>query len=689
MARGGGTMMCEARKIVFTVIVSFLILTVFASVSEAKTIYVPDDYAKIQWAIDNASAGDTIIVRDGTYVENVDVDKSLTIISENGSANCIVDAGGSGSAFTLNADGIKIEGFTVRNAGALWNAGIKVCSNNNCITGNKILNNSYGILLIYSNNNSIVNNKILNNALYYPGILLHYSNNNRITGNNISLNGGGITLDYSNNNCIRDNKILNNYGIGIASFTPSDNNIITGNGILNNGDCGIILVSDNSIITDNKILNNCDGIHLIHSSNNSITGNNISLNSHYGILLYYSGSNKIYLNNFINNNVANAAYYPYSNVWNSIEEIIYTYNGNTYKNYLGNYWSDYTGSDADGDGIGDTPYSIRSDADDADNYPLMQPFENYFQPTSTLKPKPKVTISYEWHDGYINLTIQLRNEGEGSNFGGVHIRLENATFVSVDKGTFDSVTAYDIIDPEAVDRDPANHTMKIEEKPNVIELYVKGDSAQATARIKPGAGDGLKIYYRAWLKDKDDTVYNPYTGKYEAYVARDPVEEPGDPRSRNPPYSRHVGDDGFSFIDYKCHDIRIGNVKILPVPYEYQDGAQWCALASAAILLRYYGYDVHLWDIARDLNLAKTEGVTLKEIESYLKEKYNLKTDLTTIWFPSKKSVIKRLINEGKPVIFSISNESKSKSGYEERKFGHGVIVVGYMESEDDFYIYM
>jgi len=42
-----------------------LSLFAFAGVASAKTIYVPDNHARIQSAVDNASAGDTIIVRDG------------------------------------------------------------------------------------------------------------------------------------------------------------------------------------------------------------------------------------------------------------------------------------------------------------------------------------------------------------------------------------------------------------------------------------------------------------------------------------------------------------------------------------------------------------------------------------------------------------------------------------------------
>jgi len=268
----------------------------FASVSSAKTIYVPDDYENIQWAVDNASAGDTIIVRDGVYYENVFVDKQLKIKSENGSANCVVNAADLyDDVFYITADYVEISGFTIKGA---EDAGINLFEGDYCIISN----------------NSIKNN--------YWGINLHYSNNNTISGNSI-------------------------------------------------------------------IENNVNGIYIWGSNNNTISENNIE-NNECGIQIGSSNKNIIYLNNFKNN--TNHVYsYASTNIWNSTEMITYKYKGKQYTNYTGNYWSDYTGSDTNGDGIGDTPYSIYGDKD---YHPLMKTFENYFAPEQ----KPSVSISTDKYE---------------------------------------------------------------------------------------------------------------------------------------------------------------------------------------------------------------------------------------------------------------------------------------------------
>ena len=581
MAGGGAVMKREAGKFVFTVF-AFLVLTAFASVSAAKTIYVPDDYEKIQWAVDNASDGDTIIVRDGIYYvfwKSITVSKQLTIKSENGSDNCIVNGSWWLDVFTLEADGIRIEGFTITGG---WD-GIHILSNNNIIINNNISsNNGDGIVLEYSNNNSVSNNDISSNywhgiSLYYSnnnsiseniissnrygyglylgysnktiirknefindglfveysygnivednnvngkplvyledesdriidnagqvilvrcknitvmnseltntdvgielwqsdnclisnnnissnyrhgidlwyssnnsisnndissnnydGISLWYSNNNSISNNDVSNNGLGIYIDYSNNNSISNNNILNNYiGIFIGSSNNNTieineflddglfvcdsyrnevrNNTVNGkplvyledesdefidnagqvilvkcknitvmNAELTNTDVGIeLLMSNNCSILNNNISNNYYGIYLRYSNNNIISKNDISSNNRYGIDLENSNNNIIYLNNFINNTY-NAFSYG-NNIWNSTEPIKYTYRGSTFTNYMGNYWDDCTGYDANGDGIGDIPYYVPYSYDE-DNYPLIEPFENYFVETPT------------------------------------------------------------------------------------------------------------------------------------------------------------------------------------------------------------------------------------------------------------------------------------------------------------------
>ena len=254
-------------------------------------IYVPDDYPTIQDAVNAASDGDTIIVRDGTYTENVKVYKRLTIQSENCAENCIVQAANSSDyVFEVLENYVNISGLTVE--GANGTSGIYLGGVSHCnISNNKASNNHFGIYLYNSSNNSLASNIAYAND--DTGIILSSSRNNILTKNIIYNNRwNGICLYNSSNNSLASN-IAYDTNNGII-LDESSSNTLTHNTAYNNGDTGIILVySSSNMLINNTVDNNThNGIWLDNSSDNTLTCN-IANSNNWGIVLYTSCDNAL------------------------------------------------------------------------------------------------------------------------------------------------------------------------------------------------------------------------------------------------------------------------------------------------------------------------------------------------------------------------------------------------------------
>ena len=110
-------------KLSSCVVPVFCVLILFAMVTQAEIIHVPADYATIQAGIDASSYGDSVLVADGIYtgVGNMDLTtrgRSITVMSENGPATCIIDCAHSGIGFRVTESETQstvISGFTIIN----------------------------------------------------------------------------------------------------------------------------------------------------------------------------------------------------------------------------------------------------------------------------------------------------------------------------------------------------------------------------------------------------------------------------------------------------------------------------------------------------------------------------------------------------------------------------------------------
>ena len=158
---------------VYLMMVPILFLTI-SMATEIKVAPNGADYSSLQAALNNASSGDVIKVQSGTYNGSVRVDKQVELKGiDTGGGLPVINARGSGSAITLSADGIALEGFNLTNSGhcGCGNAGIYVASNNSTISRNIAYKDRFGIYIKVgkTGNKLFLNNLANNNVSAYDG----------------------------------------------------------------------------------------------------------------------------------------------------------------------------------------------------------------------------------------------------------------------------------------------------------------------------------------------------------------------------------------------------------------------------------------------------------------------------------------------------------------------------------------
>ena len=347
-------------------------LCLFSFLSQAKTVTVDPKgpVSTVRMAIDLAAAGDTIIVKPGTYREgNLKIGKPLVIIGEN---YPVLDGEKKYEILTIQSHDVTIKGLRLINTGSASMedvAAIKVINSfDNEITGNQIANAFFGIHFSNSSRSSVRENELRATAVtedqigngihmwkchditiahnriegHRDGIYFEFVTHSFIVGNTSEKNlRYGLHFMFSHNDEYRDNAFIEN-GAGVAVMYTNGVKMYNNTFERNWGGAayGLLLkeIKDSEVI-GNHFTRNTIGIHLEGVSRSTFDKNDFTGNG-YAVRLQASCDE----NNFVRNNFSG----------NTFD---FATNGSMVLNTIdGNYWDRYQGYDLDHDGTGDVPY---------------------------------------------------------------------------------------------------------------------------------------------------------------------------------------------------------------------------------------------------------------------------------------------------------------------------------------------
>lgn len=315
----------------------------------------------------SAAPGDTVIVRGGVHRGAFRIAVSLTLLGQEGA---VLDGGGQGTVLTVTAPGSVIRGLTIRGSGttlAREDAGVLVAAPSVTIEETQLKDVLFGAVLRRASGSRLRRNTFDSHALsvarrgdlirvWYSDdvtieentvrggrdIVLWFAQRLRITGNTVHGGRYGLHFMYCNDADVERNDLSEN-SVGVYLMYSAGLRLRHNRMIRNRGPSGYGLGlkdMEGTTVEENVIAENRVGVFLEHATG-QWRGNVIADND-VGIYLFPTAAGNYWTtNNFIDNGeqvVTQGSVAAIRNRWE------------------GNYWSDYRGFDADGDGRGDAPY---------------------------------------------------------------------------------------------------------------------------------------------------------------------------------------------------------------------------------------------------------------------------------------------------------------------------------------------
>lgn len=339
----------------------------------AATRVVTNSFAA---ALARAQPNDTlIVVGPRVFQERLTIDKPVRLIGSNAP---IIDGCGSNHTVQIIATNVEFRGFTVRNSGRDLNtldSAIMISGNRALVTDCRTENDGFGIYLRGATECRIERNIITGDPGWTPslrgngihlwktktnvvaqnairdkrdGIYFAYAHANTIAGNDIRHTRFAIHYMYSHFNHLLTNSFTAN-SVG-ATLMFSQWAVIEGNVALANRRHGFVLKQlDNSTIRRNVIIGQNRGLFVQQATACRFEENVISTND-IGVYLSNGSEQNVFVGNTFMANVDHVWQPPYE------AELGRGGPNRFYDGRRGNFWSDYTGSDRNGDGVGDAPY---------------------------------------------------------------------------------------------------------------------------------------------------------------------------------------------------------------------------------------------------------------------------------------------------------------------------------------------